>query len=385
MVKDLIRQIMTLFVVVLFLVGCSQEAVQEPAEVTINDRTGDTEAVEREAAVETVERAYERYNHFVSFFEATPTREDGIPYVTIPGFRTRGELSEWLLEEMSEAVVSRLLTFYDVQETPEGLRMPMDYLDRHMEPNLVERSWLDDQRLLLSVTDGYGDTFQVIHRFSVSKGHHRLNTPPGIGRLEYVRGQNLWSVESVLYDRSVEIRYPLFFDTLWEPVQPLNDLILEGVDETYQRFGAERDTYEILWSEVKVDFVGDTLVTVETMDYSYYRQANHPNRAVTVRILDRQTGGSIDIHDIFKRNSGYTLLINDQIIAEIANRPEDYYEIESDVFTGNEVISLTEYGLKVIYQTYDVAPYAFGNPTFTVAYEDLMPYLTDAFKERMGL
>jgi hypothetical protein len=134
-----------------------------------------------------------------------------------------------------------------------------------------------------------------------------------------------------------------------------------------------------------VDFIGETLVTVETMDYSYYRQANHPNRAVSVRILDRESGEALGIHDIFKRNSGYTLLINDRIIEEIADRPQDYYEIESDVFTGDEVVSLTGYGLKVIYQTYDVAPYAFGNPTFTIPYEDLMPYLTDAFIERMGL
>lgn len=379
------QKIMALLLLLVLFTGCAAEEVQEPAEVTINDRSAAPEPLDRETAVETVERAYKRYNHFVSFFDETPTREDGVPYVTIPGFRTRDELSDWLLEVMSEAVVSRLLTFYDVQETPEGLRMPMDYLNRHMEPNLVERSWLDDRRLLLSVTDGYGDTFQVIHRFSVTGDHHRLNTPPGIGRLDYVKDQNVWSVESVLYDRSVEIRYPLFFDTLWEPIQPLNDLILEGVDATYQRFGVERNPYEILWSEVKVDFIGETLVTVETMDYSYYRQANHPNRAVSVRILDRQSGEALGIHDIFKRNSGYTLLINDRIIEEIADRPQDYYEIESDVFTGDEVVSLTGYGLKVIYQTYDVAPYAFGNPTFTIPYEDLMPYLTDAFIERMGL
>ncbi|WP_240041286.1 WG repeat-containing protein [Paenibacillus ginsengarvi] len=122
-----------------------------------------------------------------------------------------------------------------------------------------------------------------------------------------------------------------------------------------------------------VTFFRDKLLVLKLEGYNFPFGAAHGMPSREYVHLNLATGDMYELKDLFKPGSPYVKRISDIIAHQIATDPKYSY-----VFPGsfkqiapNQLFYVTENALHILFQPYEIAPYAAGFPEFTIPYAEL--------------
>ncbi|MBU3804331.1 MAG: DUF3298 and DUF4163 domain-containing protein [Candidatus Cellulosilyticum pullistercoris] len=119
---------------------------------------------------------------------------------------------------------------------------------------------------------------------------------------------------------------------------------------------------------------------IEMFKYQYSGGA-HGISNVDYLVLNTETSKIIGLKDLFKETVDYKSILNDQIRKQIDLRTKagEYFFTGSDGFQGikeNQPFFINEKGdLIIVFNVYEIAPYAAGTIFFTLPYQDLSSYM----------
>lgn len=138
--------------------------------------------------------------------------------------------------------------------------------------------------------------------------------------------------------------------------------------------------------EIRKVWQTSRLVTYSIYRYSYFTDGAHgeySDYGVTWRLSDGH-----------RLNESILTHVDERLYGYIREGLKRYFEIESDaqlqrICTVDLSLMpmptfppyLVENGVRFHYSIYDVCPFEWGDPAFTIPYEDMMPYLSDEAKE----
>lgn len=111
-----------------------------------------------------------------------------------------------------------------------------------------------------------------------------------------------------------------------------------------------------------------------------YTGGPHPNRTVSSKTFDTATGKLLTLGDLFNiSQTQFRLIIDNEIINQIEKLKADYGEdfVGSDCaqYVKNKDLQnafyLSDEGIVIYFNTYELAPHAYGTLYFTIAYDKL--------------
>lgn len=115
-----------------------------------------------------------------------------------------------------------------------------------------------------------------------------------------------------------------------------------------------------------------------TLYYYQFTGGAHGSTAVESINLNTSTGKSLQLKDIFKEEVDYKKIINDKIVEEMKKRPNEFFQENITNFPGiknNQEFYFTNNSFVVYFQTYELAPYVYGNPKFEFKFQDYKNYI----------
>ncbi|MHC1683831.1 MAG: DUF3298 and DUF4163 domain-containing protein [Clostridiaceae bacterium] len=133
----------------------------------------------------------------------------------------------------------------------------------------------------------------------------------------------------------------------------------------------ELSPYEAV-TKYKVNYNSKNILSL-TLYYYQFTGGAHGNTAVESINLNATTGENIQLKDIFKKGINYKKIINEKIVEEMKKKPDDFFQENINNFSGiknNQEFYFTDGGFVVYFQTYEIAPYAAGNPEFVFKFQD---------------
>lgn len=112
---------------------------------------------------------------------------------------------------------------------------------------------------------------------------------------------------------------------------------------------------------------------------SYMAGAAHPNNYLTTLNYDLETSSSIGIGDLFVTNSDYLTTLSElsrEILYKKLEKELPYIKEQIDAGTKAQKINyesflVTPEGLKILFNPYQIGPYALGTIDITIPWEDL--------------
>ncbi len=118
-------------------------------------------------------------------------------------------------------------------------------------------------------------------------------------------------------------------------------------------------------------------ITVQTDYYSYGIGAAHPNSAIGYAHYDLQANQWMQLEDFFENQDKGLQAIGDYIVEQMGNEGtlQDYWIEDGLLINPGHAFYIDKEGFSIVFQQYEIAPYAAGMPRFTVPYSVLKPYL----------
>lgn len=167
-----------------------------------------------------------------------------------------------------------------------------------------------------------------------------------------------------------------------------NDYTTAG-DELLKEYKAtlEEDEYTTPWdlqSGVIVDFNNSGIFALTFNDYSFMGGA-HGMTNVSSMVFDLESKKVLKFYD----------LVNESDSSALKKLAEKYFRLNNEITTDenlselgyfvgtngevyfNDNFTITQKGLMMTYNAYEIGAYVIGIPTFEIPYEDLKPYLTE--------
>lgn len=150
-------------------------------------------------------------------------------------------------------------------------------------------------------------------------------------------------------------------------ISDLKDLA-EKTKSQYKESKTEYRTFE-LNTVYKVTLNKENIISLY-MDYYQYTGGAH---GLTTRIsynFDLKTGNKIKLNNIFKEGYDYKAVIDKEINRQIDEHPE-YYFSDKNAFKGiktNQEFYLTDKGIVIYFQQYEIAPYSSGIREFRIPF-----------------
>lgn len=93
---------------------------------------------------------------------------------------------------------------------------------------------------------------------------------------------------------------------------------------------------------------------------------------------DLKKGKQFELKELFKSDSNYKEIINNYISKEIEKNPSIYFGGSNDGFKGisdNQNYYISEEGIVIYFDLYEIAPYSTGIPMFTITWDEIINYL----------
>ncbi len=135
----------------------------------------------------------------------------------------------------------------------------------------------------------------------------------------------------------------------------------------------EKLDYSYYSNFVKLYHKGD-LLSIEQKDSTYYFGAAHPNTQETIEHIDLKTGDFYKLKDLFQINCDYEKVLKEQIV-QLAQEPgmkEKLYVTPQDIKVAPEhLFYVNETSLFIVYQPYEIGPYAAGNIVFEIPLKNI--------------
>ncbi len=179
--------------------------------------------------------------------------------------------------------------------------------------------------------------------------------------------------ESKRFDRFTFIEYPVVSGLVNGAVEArINGEIRALMVNPYENLSADPE-YP---SDMNLTFgerVIGNLLEIQSEGYAYTMGAAHGTPWTDIWYFDLQTGERYLLLDLFYPDHGSDVILSQEIkvliprgeLAEVV-KPEAIEPV-----SGDHNFRLQEGGLEIIYQAYEIAPYAAGQPSFTVPWVKL--------------
>lgn len=127
-------------------------------------------------------------------------------------------------------------------------------------------------------------------------------------------------------------------------------------------------------TDFEVTYNQNRILSLYTDRYVYGGGA-HGNTKRTAETWDMQSGTKVTMEMLFPDNSDYESYVKKQVIAQIKKQMkegnayyfDDYVENVNNTFNVNNFF-LTDKGMAVYFQQYDIAPYSSGIPVFIIGW-----------------
>lgn len=119
-----------------------------------------------------------------------------------------------------------------------------------------------------------------------------------------------------------------------------------------------------------ISYNNDKIISMYIDNYQYTGGAH----GITIRksyTIDLETGKSLEVKDLFNEAYDYNKVICSEINKQINEHPENFFK-ESQILKEKQCFKeffLSDKGIVVYYQLYDIAPYVYGIPEFTIKKE----------------
>ncbi len=124
-----------------------------------------------------------------------------------------------------------------------------------------------------------------------------------------------------------------------------------------------------------VVFSRKELLVLTESGYNYPFGAAHGMPVMNHVHIDVRTGEFYELEDLFLDNSDYTGILTEIVrnqITEMSNSEDMLYWLDSyDGISADQQFYITDKGLNLYFQPYEIAPYAAGFPTFMVTFEEI--------------
>ena len=190
--------------------------------------------------------------------------------------------------------------------------------------------------------------------------------------------------DSVRSSLNEEIRRPLLQSIDIEGSRESPKALAEELFFYYSRTVKEFPNYAAQWFiERTAEIVHDSLgiLTVEFNDRMYSGGA-HTLHQQFFRILDTRTGVRLEVDSLVHKGGAERLWgLAERVFRRVREIPpgrglnEAGFWFQANRFTLNENIGLTSRGLEVIFNPYEIAPYAMGGTRLVLPYDSLQGVL----------
>lgn len=179
--------------------------------------------------------------------------------------------------------------------------------------------------------------------------------------------------ESKRFDRFTFIEYPVIGNLQNKSAEEkINNALHALMVKPYENLAVDPEAP----SDMSLAFserVMGSLLEVQSEGYAYTMGAAHGMSWTDIWYFDLQTGDRYLLMDLFYPDNGADVILSQEIkrlipqgeLAEVVD-PEAIEPI-----SGDHSFRLQEGGLEIIYQAYEIAPYAAGQPSFTVPWGKL--------------
>ncbi|MGO4886626.1 WG repeat-containing protein [Anaerobacillus sp. MEB173] len=125
-----------------------------------------------------------------------------------------------------------------------------------------------------------------------------------------------------------------------------------------------------------VEFYKNNLLVLKLEGYNYPFGAAHGMPYQTYVHIDLKTGKIYELEDLFKANSDYVNVLSDIIEKQINDEAEKgftyYFPDQYKGIQHDQPFYITEDGLAIYFQPYEIAAYAAGFPTFIIPYDKII-------------
>ena len=174
-----------------------------------------------------------------------------------------------------------------------------------------------------------------------------------------------------------------------ELMEELNDAYEDEVDsalvafDTLSQSGAELNGGNKYVFEIHQDvkYNENDFISIVSDTYQYTGGA-HGSSVWSARNIDTLTGAEVLLGDLFEDNN-YKTVLDRLIEQEVTEHPEDYSDLweKPQIKESNQCdFYVTEQGIVVFYQPYDLSYYARGLVEFTIDYADISGYLKEEYR-----
>ena len=156
------------------------------------------------------------------------------------------------------------------------------------------------------------------------------------------------------------------------------------IQDQYSQEMSEEDLYELksdLRLSTKVDYIDSLVISVRKDLAEYYAGAVHGNYGTGFYNIDHRTKTLLRESDYFVEDyaAQLTKILQRRLLigykVKTLEELEEKEGISAADITPNDNCSIGPKGLTYIYNPYEIAPYALGQITIFVPYEDLQPIL----------
>ena len=128
------------------------------------------------------------------------------------------------------------------------------------------------------------------------------------------------------------------------------------------------------FGQFAVEFFKKELLVLQFSSYNYSFGAAHGMPTEGYAHVDLTSGRFYELEDLFKQNSNFVSVLSDIIRKQIENMGTDS-GIWLDQYKGikeKQPFYISENVLNIYFMPYEIAPYAYGFPTFKIPYEEIM-------------
>lgn len=202
------------------------------------------------------------------------------------------------------------------------------------------------------------------------------------------------NLDSEMTASSINIDYPVLTSMKDTKIQSnINSQILASVnsiksnflkDLTDEMFGGNKNELNIVTPKV---YLAKDVVNVEFEVSEYYSGAAHPNHYQYAQNFFILTGKKISLKNVFKTDENYLSLVSKTVKplveAKVKSLGFDTSMVSEGIKPTEEnfkFFHITENGLVIIFNPYQVAPYVVGTLNITIPWASLNGHLNENFQ-----
>lgn len=124
----------------------------------------------------------------------------------------------------------------------------------------------------------------------------------------------------------------------------------------------------IVKQEFNTTYNGRELLSIHISRYYFAGGAHGVTTLKTINI-DKNTGKEIMLKDLFKENFDFKAVINKEVSSQIEKNKGEYFPEDFKGINDNTEFFLSDEGVVIYYQLYEIAPYVKGIPKFEIKYD----------------